>query len=392
MTRAHFLGSVAVFLALLSPLPVPATTCALDPTPAATLLLPYFEVDLANPTSGVTTLFAVTNALPTDTLAKVTLWTDLSVATYSFNIHLTGFDVMTFNLRDLFLNGTVPGSQGTPPASCAGAIPVPPLTAAEITSLQNAHSGQPASQFGGLCGGANLGASVARGYVTIDALNFCTSAVPSNCGSGGYFGAGGTGAASNSNQLLGDYFYVNIGQAFAQGNPMVHIEADDTLGASNYTFYRRYCPGGEDQREGLISQFGTRYLSGGVFSGGTELIVWRDSKRTIAPFNCSFLPAPFPLTSSVTAFDEQENQVVLSGNPFPFETQRVQVGNLGLATPFNFGWLRLSMDAAVVGSQVPFEPLTQNWMVAVMSANNVFSVGFDAFQLDNVTFPGAACP
>ena len=79
----------------------------IDNVPAATLLLPYFEVDLDN-ADGVTTLFSINNSSATAILAHVTLWTDLSVPTLDFNVYLTGFDVQTFNLRDLFTTGTVP--------------------------------------------------------------------------------------------------------------------------------------------------------------------------------------------------------------------------------------------------------------------------------------------
>ncbi len=41
--------------------PVRAAVCTLDNRPAATLLLPYFEVDLADP-AGLTTLVAINNA------------------------------------------------------------------------------------------------------------------------------------------------------------------------------------------------------------------------------------------------------------------------------------------------------------------------------------------
>ena len=38
-----------------------ATICTIDEVPAATLLLPYFQLDLSNP-NGLTTLFSINNA------------------------------------------------------------------------------------------------------------------------------------------------------------------------------------------------------------------------------------------------------------------------------------------------------------------------------------------
>ena len=77
-----------------------------DDVPAATLLLPYFEVDLAN-TNGLTTLFSVNNASATAVLAHVVVWSDLSVPVLDFNIYLTGYYVQTVNMRDI-INGTLP--------------------------------------------------------------------------------------------------------------------------------------------------------------------------------------------------------------------------------------------------------------------------------------------
>ena len=75
-----------------------AEICTIDDVPAATLLLPYFEVDL-NDSNGVTTLFSVNNASASAAVAHVTVWTDLSVPVLDFDIYLTGFDVQTMNMR-----------------------------------------------------------------------------------------------------------------------------------------------------------------------------------------------------------------------------------------------------------------------------------------------------
>src|SRR6185295_16836502 len=84
-----------------------AVICTIDDVPAATLLLPYFEVDLSNP-NGVTTLFSINNASATAILAHVVVWSDLSIPVLDFNIYLTGYDVQTVNLRDIFVGGILP--------------------------------------------------------------------------------------------------------------------------------------------------------------------------------------------------------------------------------------------------------------------------------------------
>src|SRR6185436_2813446 len=72
----------------------PPFICTIEDSPAATLLLPYFEVDL-NSADGINTLFSINNASATAILAHVVLWSDLSVPTFDFNIYLTGYDVQT---------------------------------------------------------------------------------------------------------------------------------------------------------------------------------------------------------------------------------------------------------------------------------------------------------
>src|SRR5688572_15616326 len=82
----------------------PATTnnddsCDISVAPAATLLLPYFEV--AEDRAGETTLFTITNVSQYPQIAHVVLWTDYSYPVIDFNIYLTGFDVQSINLFDL---------------------------------------------------------------------------------------------------------------------------------------------------------------------------------------------------------------------------------------------------------------------------------------------------
>jgi hypothetical protein len=398
-----------------------------DDVPAATLLLPYFEVDLDDP-NGVTTLFSINNASAAPAIAHVSLWTDLTVPTLDFNVFLTGYDVVTFNLRDLFTTGAVPRTShsnttisprgiysltsnpisgvGPGSTSCNDQLPLPNLPATLLDHIRAAHTGQASPiVFGGLKSGVrhSTGANIARGYITIDNANFCTLRFPDSCNAG-YFIAGGQGDANNINQLWGDYFYVNNAQNFAQGETLVHIEANNGLGPANYTFYRRYCANGDDQREGLGSSFAVRFLNGGAFDGGTSVICWRDSKRIIAPFNPALpYPAPFPLSQNqIVIFDEQENPDVPASSPFsppipgtsvlicPYEAVKTKIGGDSFPVPYNFGWLYLNLNNAVAGSLVPFEPIMQNHVSVVMDANGRFSVGFDAIQLDNVTDPAGA--
>src|SRR5687768_12541576 len=111
--------------------PVNAEIGTIDDVPAATLLLPYFECELgANlvpVANGDTTLFSINNASATAVLAHVTLWTDESVPTLDFDIYLTGYDVQTINVCDIF-NGNLPrtASVGQDPQGGAQGVGISP--------------------------------------------------------------------------------------------------------------------------------------------------------------------------------------------------------------------------------------------------------------------------
>ncbi|MEO6192423.1 MAG: hypothetical protein ABIS20_05400 [Thermoanaerobaculia bacterium] len=412
---------VLLLAGLLASAPARAVICTVDEVPAATLLLPYFEVDLGNQW-GHGTLFSINNASATAVLAHVVVWSDLSVPVLDFNIYLTGYDVQTINLWDV-LHGTLPrtASDGQDPtdtispqgafsqdinfASCTGLLPPPQLPASFVDHLRLALTGQASPVLGGRCAGRAFGDNVARGYITVDTVNNCTLRFP---GDPGYFGSGGTGDATNQNVLWGDYFYVSDMQNFADGNPLVHIEASatdpQTSVAGQYTFYGRYVNWtAADNREPLATNFAVRYVTGGTFSGGSDLIVWRDSKVNQSPFTCPVSPGArpswYPLgQEGIVIFDEEEQPQVAQSFPvspqppqtglipFPAEAQRTAVGGADLPVPFAFGWLYLNLNTTVAaaGANPPEDPAAaQAWVTVEMKAQGRFSVGFDAIQLDS---------
>lgn len=419
----------------------------IDDVPAATLLLPYFEVDLTNP-NGINTLFSINNASDAPAVAHVTLWTDMSIPTFDFDIYLTGYDVQTINIRNLFTFGdgvgvpvtadegvdggdtispsptsawddSFPGSTGpcNAPYSAGDNIP-----ASVVGQLALAHTGQFATiGLVGACFGGDFGDNIARGYITVDNVNTCNLSFPSDPGYSAFY--------TNINQLWGDYFYINGDENFAQGETLVHVEActgDTPLvyqGVGNgagycpfvlgdYTFYGRYAlVAGQDQREPLATSFAARYLIGGGFSGATDLIVWRDSKTVPTggngPFNCAAGgPAWYPLNQNdVTAFDEIENPEdrCFTGDIFsppsggeqtcfPLEAGRydVELGNI-LSAPVNptpdFGWLFLNLNHLGAGVANLPPNVAQNWVTVINDAQGRFSVGYDAIKLDTVLAP-----
>jgi hypothetical protein len=196
----------------------------LDPVPAATLLYPYFEVDLSN-ASGKNTLIGVQNTSATAILGRVTVWTNAGVPIYNFNIYLTGFDMQSFDMRSV-LTGTLPVSAtaGQDPtdvlspkgplsqdinfASCQGHLPPAPLGAATVTDLQAMLTGKPSTaQFAGQCVGTSLGDNVARGYLTIDTVNSCSTSADPIVDSGtlaNYFAGDNSWRMTSQNLMLGD--------------------------------------------------------------------------------------------------------------------------------------------------------------------------------------------
>jgi len=410
------LPALLALIALLTAAPASAAVCAIETAPAATLLLPSFEVNLGcrQANGGITTLFSINNASANATLAHVVVWSDLSVPVLDFNVYLTGYDVQSINLCDVLVTGLLPqtASAGQDPsdtispkgplsqdvnfASCVGQLPAPTLPASFIAHLQSSLTGQFSNLFGG-CAGLAYGDNVARGYVTVDTVNNCTLRFPSDAG---YFApaGGGSGDATDQNVLLGDYAYVNSAPSFAQGYTMVHLQADpnrpETSTSGQYTFYGRYVNWTAiDHREPLPTRFFARYINSGVSSTTTTMTAWRDPKVKQNPFQCGTLPFWYPLAQArVVAFDEQEH-VAESASPifpFPGAVGKVQVGSATLPTPFPFGWILYDLNSTV-GSAPPVDPLAeQAWLTLSMTAAGGQSLGYPAFQLD--TCPGAVPP
>jgi hypothetical protein len=400
--------------------PATAATLKVAPEPAATLLLPYFAVDYtAADGSGQNTLFTVNNASEQPVLAHVAIWSDLSVPVIDFNIYLTGYDVQQVNLWDILHSGTLPqtASVGQDPsdtispqgafsqdinfASCSGLLPPPQLPADFVAHLQASLTGRASTVFGGLCAGRNLGDNIARGYLTIDTVNTCTLRFP---GDPGYFAADGSGDVTDQNVLWGDYFQVNSSANLADGNPLVHILFEEPPPPSGisfsapYTFYGRYVSwSGADKRHPLATNFGARFVTGGPFSGGTDFIVWRDSKTNQGPFTCpaqAGRPVWYPLgQEGIVIFDEQEHPYVPLNpfTPFPGEVQSVHVGGANFPVPFNFGWVYLDLNNSVFTETGPPDT-AQAWVTVRMTSQGKYSVGFDVIQIDNASRPRHQVP
>jgi hypothetical protein len=422
MRKLAFVPLAAALLLTLGQRPAGAVICAVDAVPAATLLLPYFEVDLGN-SLGSQTLFSINNASATAVLAHVVVWSDLSVPVLDFNVYLTGYDVQTISMRDLIVNGSVPqtASAGQDPndtispkglfsqdinfASCQGVLPPPPLPSFFTAHLQAALTGRPSAILKGNCAGQSLGDNIARGYVTVDTVNNCSLRFP---GDAGYFASGGTGDATDQNVLWGDYFLIRTQTALFVGGTLVHVEADAANPATStpgrYTFYGRYVAWtAVDNREPLATNFAARFMNGGGYTGNSLLAVWRDSKVNQGPFTCpatlGVRPPWYPLgQEAIVIFDEAEHPQVPQTFPFspqppeagilpfPAETQITLVGGASFPVPFTFGWVFLDLNTSVAaaGANPPVDPLAaQAYVTGFDETNGRFGVGIEATRLDS---------
>ena len=350
--------------------------------PGATLLLPYFEVDLDNP-QGLNTLFSVNNASATAVMGHITVWSDMGIPVFAFDIYMTGYDATPMNMREI-LNGTLPrtASAGQDPrddisnkgdfsqdinfASCTGRLPYAPVPANYVTYLKAALTGQASTFHSGQCVARNHGTpTIARGYVTVDTTTQCYTGFPSDTPYQAPFNV-----MSTQNVLYGEYSYLNPSQDLAYGDNLVSITGNPTdpdFVAGGYTFYGRFNNfTGTDFREPLSTNFAARFVAPKDFKTpekarrrtvlppATELVVWRDPKvSNVNGFACGSTPAWYPLSlEDVVAFDEQENteSPTFATQPFPAATQRVTVGSTAFPLTTSSGWLFLNLNTVVAGA------------------------------------------
>jgi len=294
----------ARFLLLLAAVSARAATtnnddsCDIALQPAATLLLPYFEVDLKAPAT--TTLVTIQNVSPASVIANVTLWTDWGYPALNFPIHLTGYDVQGINLYDVLGRGALP------PTDChAGNI-----SPAILPDLQAALT---IGGTGACTGAIGFFHFRAVGYLTIDVVASCAA---TNATSRDYFAN-----LRFDNVLTGDYQQLSTrdGRAFASGGPLVHIRAIPEGGAAGavvanalpHTFYERYMPdpvpANADRRQPLPSVFVPRTAF------ATTLKIWREA-AAVGTCVGARLNSSMPL-ADVVRFDEHENATIASAPP-----------------------------------------------------------------------------
>ncbi len=368
----------------------------IDQVPAATLLLPYFEVDIEDP--HVVTVVRIGNAGDAPTVVHATLWTDAGVPTFAFDIYLGGYDVQEIVLETLFqgvLPHTGPTVSNVGPISlphadlgCGGRLPAARLDVDAVTDLQRAHTGQPVASWMGQCGAHDIGDNRARGYITFDVVTGCSSPTtfPTDPT---YFST----LASMRNTIWGELEITDSWQNAAYSDTLVHIEADPTHpltdGAGDYTFYGRAVLGtGADHREGLASLWSVMYINTPTFDPGSQIVVWRDPPSPAAPFTCGSLPAAISSGQTVV-FDEEENVLspplgcgYFARAPFSRATQSLQIDTADLPIPFPSGWL--FMDLNLTSAAGLFGGRNQAWVGSSLLTAGRFAGSLPAWPLNNV--------
>ncbi|MEA2564433.1 MAG: large repetitive protein [Acidobacteriota bacterium] len=276
--------------------------------PSSDLLLPYFEVDAANP-GGLTTLFAVGNASKHPVEVLATLHTNWGIPILEVPFTLQAHEVRTFNLRDWFRQG------GDPKKT---------LAAVEIQHLSAAASGQ-RSPKDNLYYSSEVRPDLEVGYVILRTQG------------------------NRPDALWGDWFNVDVSGNLARGDVLANI--DRSIG----------CPG-------LCQRHLLRYLSGGGFDGGTEIIIWRENQG---------LPSATPQggvkqQADATAFSEPGQPI--ENRPLALlPVEKVVVSELGFKEAF--GSLDLVSEA-------------ETFIAVQHTSENRYSVGLTTYCLPRDPDPG----
>jgi hypothetical protein len=354
------------FLLVAAPLCAATTnnddSCDIALQPAATLLLPYFEVDL-KATRAATTLFTIQNVSPSPVIANVTLWTDWGYPALSFPIHLTGYDVQGVNLYDVL------GAGALPPTECHAGNIAPAI----LPDLQATFTTGGAGACSGPVGFFHLRAI---GYATIDVVSSCAAKSVD------------FSTLLYDNVLTGDYQQLATFEdhVYASGGPLVHIRAIPEGGAAGtvmatrltHTFYERYMPDplarNADRRQPLPSVFAARYIAGGAGAFNTKWKIWREA---IAAGSCQTARSNSNMAvTDLVRFDEHENATSQS----LASTSGLAVTSTLLADSAQFPPLSASGD---VGGWLYLNSGGQSWMTVAMFAAPTYATEATATALGN---------
>lgn len=353
---------VLLVLTLVAAGPARANICAFDNTPAATLLFPFVVIDYENTLGGESSLISITNTSWQTQIVLVTVWTDYDAAILTFNIILTGYDVIRFDMSEIFIYGQLPVTLYAPHQSNEGVQDRGPMsTANTLNQSPNLfmEPPDPTSSLGSRCDPTNANypglysipippsylslfqsylqtsQTAARFhsddctlpyddtyipdpvpwfqsrddeqpswvYITADVVDHCNSLFPDSVG---YF----SNQARRDNVLVGDITWKSASSVAAA--PAVHIEADNNLEevvtANPYTgfpisFYHRYAVLNDsvsDAREPLPTAWTMRYQGIGTDFIDTSFLIWKGSTSHGRLLELELVGGGFPPDELVT--------------------------------------------------------------------------------------------
>ncbi len=138
--------------------------------------------------------------------------------------------------------------------------------------------------------------------------------------------------------IQGDFYQINPDQAFATGDRLVNAD-----------------PNSLD--EDLCSLFTLRFLNGGGFSGGTEIVIWLDTDQ---------LPSENDPAVTYTVYRENGERVFSQDLPLIQVATRLRVETLVRPVPTNFGALEIQLNDL------------EGHVAATLSALGLYSIGLEA--------------
>jgi hypothetical protein len=401
-----------------------AATCDIGEYTAATLLLPYFEVDYnASSTTAVDTVFSVMNTSRYPQIVRMTIWTDLGFPAAWCPIFLTGYGTMSVSMYNVVARGNLPVSSRFFYTGPMSADNKSNPNFAEDTFCDHAGGNLPANarerlqrmlstgeREGSTCR-VSSGHEHASGYITLDVVNSCSIDSPLD---ETYWRE----TILFDNVLSGEYERINPNVTtgnYAGGNPLVHIRAvpDGGLAGSTatqilpYTFYDRYTPANArriDRRQPLPSVFAARWINGGPTGFMTNYVIWREGLTGPTSDVCAYAKnATVPLKSAmIVRFDEHENAVVMGCGAACSAAMPLAAtvsSDSGMFPPAGTtgdvgGWMWISLDngsasgtasgtASAGSSPYSSARASQNWMVIQMYAEGRYAVDYDATTVVN---------
>jgi hypothetical protein len=252
---------------------------AAEAYPSSDVLVPYFEVAL-QPTPGLNTLFSICNDSDHPLQVQISINTNWGIPVLQVPHTVQADEVHTVNLYAWIVEGRLFDRT---------------LTPEELSHVQAALSGKPSPRDGKWYG-TEVAPGRAVGSVTIR-----------------------TTSAKRPDVLWGDYFIVDPATDLFQGETLANID--------------------ENQSDAPCERHAIRFLNGGAFQDGTELIIWTGRRWAPSPTQEPLYEEGVKIRSLIY---NEPGLVIGRRDLTLLPVQTLQVSSLSLPEPF--GWMDLVTD------------------------------------------------